>query len=278
MRRYFAILFLMVIPFPTMAQEFVFELIIKDTIGNADTVMLGYDLSATDSIDTFWEEQNILGSPYKAVLDVRASNHEWLSWNNQSPFETKKQIVGKNCPFSWADLALIEVDIKSITWPVKACWNKALFNASCDSGSVLTSVSPGGWWDTGGERFALSQYDSVILNQSMYRYFSGTDTLYQFWMAFGDLSLLSVGINEPTNSISEIFLFPNPAADRIKVFLPLSFGKPLKFQILTQNGAMIPVEVSSNEIDVSVFPPGIYQLTVINSKNERLYQKFTKVE
>ena len=73
-----------------------------DAVGNMDSLTLGNDITATDSVDAAFGENNIIFSPYAAGLDVRAGNL-WLQQNfgtgimgtpgifGYNFFQTKKQ-------------------------------------------------------------------------------------------------------------------------------------------------------------------------------------------
>lgn len=259
------------------AQEFSFVLFIQDNVGNIDSLTLGYDINATDTIDSFFDEVNIIGSPYKPELDMRSSNHFFGTWNDETSFESKKQFIRKNCPFSWIDLPLIEVDIKSTSWPLKVYWNKNLFNQPCDSGSVLTSVSPGGWWDTSGEIIMVADYDSAILNQSSYRYISGTDTLNEYWIAFGDESIIATGIDEITSSSHNVLLFPNPANDLLQIAIPLDFGKSASIQVVSNNGMVSNMALSGSSLDITSLPTGLYHLILSNTKGQKIFGRFERM-
>ena len=64
----------------THAQEFAFELIFEDNAGNLDTLMLGYDSLATDSVDAAFGEANVVNEPFKPGLDVRVKRWSTSAW------------------------------------------------------------------------------------------------------------------------------------------------------------------------------------------------------
>ena len=51
------------------SQEFSFEMIFMDAIGNSDTIIMGYDENATDSVDLVFNEINIVDTPLNPVFD-----------------------------------------------------------------------------------------------------------------------------------------------------------------------------------------------------------------
>jgi hypothetical protein len=78
-----------------------FQMKFVDAAGNADSITLGYDITATDTLDSFFGETNIVSVAYKSGLDVRVGNKYYPSSPGQSPFQCKKQILFKKCPTSY---------------------------------------------------------------------------------------------------------------------------------------------------------------------------------
>jgi hypothetical protein len=64
----------MIYSFAVYGQQFSFQMFFTDAAGNKDTITLGYDLAATDSIDAAFGEINILSVTRDTVFDVRISN------------------------------------------------------------------------------------------------------------------------------------------------------------------------------------------------------------
>ncbi|MEO6303153.1 MAG: hypothetical protein ABIP51_08260, partial [Bacteroidia bacterium] len=52
------------------AQEFVSQLNFMDALGNKDSIIVGYDPLATDSLDTAFNETDIKNTPINSLLDV----------------------------------------------------------------------------------------------------------------------------------------------------------------------------------------------------------------
>ncbi len=59
------------------AQELSFSLYLEDATGARDTIVLGYDSLATDSIDASFGEINLLGQAWGSDFEVRATNFEF---------------------------------------------------------------------------------------------------------------------------------------------------------------------------------------------------------
>src|SRR5690554_936883 len=78
--------------FGQQTPEFEFELYFEDAAGNKDTITLGYDENATDSVDIAFGEANLAGQLWGEDLDVRIGDiaYSYDSWfsSNGVPFVT----------------------------------------------------------------------------------------------------------------------------------------------------------------------------------------------
>lgn len=124
-------------------QSFSFQLFFSDAQGNKDTIILGTDDLATDTIDTALGEVNIIGVPIDTGLDIRITD-EWLNRNwYQIPgtYHTKKQLIG-NCtnPILYYPIQCIDIHTKH--WPVTMTWDSSLFKDVCNNGSLVTVSIP----------------------------------------------------------------------------------------------------------------------------------------
>ena len=140
----------------SFGQEFTFQMVFCDAVGNSDTLYFGYDPTATDSVDGKFGENNIIDISYDSIFDVRISNEFAYRWYFSKPsgsFHLKKQIVSKNCPGYATPIA---IDIKCKYWPVTATWDSTIWKENCRAGSLITGMPRGYWWDVGfDDAFAL---------------------------------------------------------------------------------------------------------------------------
>jgi hypothetical protein len=226
MKKILLISFVIGFVFNCNAQQFSCKMKFVDAVGHIDSLILGYDATATDSIDPAFGETNIITTPFTSGIDVRAGN-VWFVQNHTTfsgkiPFETKKQILPNNCGTGtfWSVGPIAEINVVSTSFPIKAYWDKSLFNDSCRYGSVFTDMNPGCWWDCGGFRTILSSIDSTVFNRSQYFYLKGADTVFVYWAAFSDSSLLKLGIENKENVASSLRVFPNPAMNHLSVEFP----------------------------------------------------------
>jgi hypothetical protein len=133
------IFFLFFLPMITSAQEFSFELYFEDALGNRDTLVLGYDPLATDSIDVAFGEENIIAQPWDSVLDVRIGNKTYSenTWLTENTYLSKKQIISSFCENSIIS-SRISIQFYAKNYPIKFKWDKTQFeNDTCRFFSVF---------------------------------------------------------------------------------------------------------------------------------------------
>jgi len=269
------ILTLLVLP-RGYSQEFSFELYFEDALGNRDTVLLGYDVFASDIIDIPFNEVDIIGQPWNSNLDVRITN-EWSNrffQNIPGTQHSKIQIIEKLC---LTNFTTIGIDIRTNNWPVTASWDSSSFNTSCLNGSVLTSQIPGTWWDVMSPsdllRVPLNSSNSISFSsnndiQSDYSFVSNGDSISHFFVQFSDSTLLTASINE-FDLNEKIILYPNPSSE----FLSIEFKMlqpDTKVEILNLNGRHLfekKITTKITTIDVSTFSKGIY-IVQVSKHNE----------
>ncbi|MBN1415086.1 MAG: T9SS type A sorting domain-containing protein [Bacteroidales bacterium] len=273
------------------SQEFSFTMTFCDAVGNTDTLTIGYDTTATDSLDSEFGEINIIDIELDSVFDIRVTNEwkirAWIGYQYKSKYHLKKQIVNKNCD-TWADP--VSIDIKCSHWPVTAKWDSNLFIGDpCREGSVFTSLNPGCWWDVCGKSSLyyciFSEQTKVTFSSNADEYFypgdfgqdsyinSDHDTISVFWVAIGTNAIWSY-IDKDTYD-NYMVLYPNPSHDYIRIDFKNSVNiKSIEVYNLT--GRKQDVAVRDNEIDISKLINGFYYVRIINNENRILVRKFIK--
>lgn len=264
------------------AQQFEFQMKFVDAVGNTDSIKVGYDQAATDSLDISFGEMNIASAPYSSGLDIRIGNEIMQSsFSNfgEIIFETKKQILPDVCGTLnfWSESPIAEIHILSNHFPIKATWNKVLFNDSCRNGSVFTSVHPGGWWDVGGFREVLKTEDSITFYPNKYYYHGGADTVNAYWIAFYDSTILIQGINQLSENKNAFKVFPNPASDIITIEVHNPIREINQVSIYNSIGKLILSANQLTNINVSDLPQGLYFIRIINRKEISSTAKFQKL-
>ena len=267
-------------------QDFSFKLIFQDAIGNSDTLILGYDANATDSIDIEYDETNIISTKLDSVFDVRITN-EWSRRNSNGSFNLKKQIIKTNCD-SWP--TPICIDIKCKNWPVTILWDSSFFNNSCRNGSVFTSIPPGGWWDIMSPsdlyRVALKFQSQVTFSANYDEYLhenyayinNNLDTISVFWFAFANSSILEdQGFDYINKNTFEngVFLYPNPTFAKIKITNDL-VSEIKHIKIFDLSGKSLGFRIESDIIDLSGLQSGIYFISIKFKDDSLITRKIVK--
>lgn len=269
------------------AQKVSFTMNFEDAKGNTDSLIIGYDPNATDTVDTAFGETNLYGNPWDPIFEVRLSGRRFF----QSPFNTgdnlhlKKQIFSVPC--DRGDLSR-GVLIKAKYWPVKVRWNKALFQDTCLMQSYFGSV----YFDidvfVGGIRnlrFRLMKDSSYFVftpnynvggNPFIYTGFINEkgDTISNFWL------YLSNHLYTPISSListNQFIIYPNPVTNVLHVsFISNSNLKIKTISILDINGKEI-IKTSSPQIDVRNLIKGIYIIKIATPSNQAGIAKFIKL-
>ncbi|HMG15543.1 MAG TPA: T9SS type A sorting domain-containing protein [Saprospiraceae bacterium] len=276
---------------PTFAQQFSFQMYFSDAIGDKDTITLGYDLLATEGIDTAFGEENIISIPPKTSLDVRITNEWYNRYFNKLPgtIHLKKQIVFYNCiMFPWPSKQAIDINTKH--WPVIVSWDSTLFNDSCRNGSVFTSINPGGWWDTGSPSNLylreLALFDNATFSSNVqgqlnegYGYKNSYgDTIPFFWQAFGDSNLLKSAVEQFPDINNSINVFPNPSNDFISISFDAFFGQIKQVELYNSIGQLVLSPKAEDQIDITTLRSGFYFIKLITDKGFKAIAKVIKLE
>lgn len=242
-----------------------------------DTITIGYDANATDTLDAQFGEVNIYSTPRDTGIDVRIGN----IWNRQniqefslqSPFQTKKQIVPNRCGTNTA--SIIELNIVSNKWPVGVNWTKKEFLDSCRNGTSLTNMHPLHWWNGIGFREVLSVWDWHPIYPNQWFYVDGADTVYTYWIGVGDSESVTYLIRDLNPDVTQMRLFPNPANTLFKVELPSDFKLRL-LEVYSLEGTKV-LEHFSEQVEVSHLLKGVYTVVLHSEDKRRVTTKLVKL-
>ncbi|MBP6334668.1 MAG: T9SS type A sorting domain-containing protein [Bacteroidia bacterium] len=268
----------------SQAQQFSFQMNFVDAIGNKDSIVLGYDALATDSLDPFFGELNIISVPFNTGLDVRISDE----YNRRTLFaapgtyHTKKQIVKANCQST----TISTIDIVTDHWPVTATWNNNLFSDACSEGSLFTSVHPGGWWDTWSPS-NLWRQDLYFENSAtfttnasefgIYYYNNNSgDTIPVFWQVFADTTMLINSVRK-VEEMQKVEIFPNPSHSKIDIRVPSRFGTVVRTEIFSSTGRLVMSTSDEGSIRLENFESGLYFILLTNLTGDHLSTRLIKI-
>jgi hypothetical protein len=259
------------------SQEFSFNMIFEDAMGNSDTLIFGYDPEATLGIDPQFGEVNIHGLPIDTAFDVRVSDElEPMidTINVYDTFSLKKQIIRTDCDKFPTP---IRVNIRCKYWPVTANWDSTLFNTDCLEGSVLTSVHPGGWWDVGSAsdlwRILLTSESQVTFTSNIHDS-DKQDSISVFWVAMADQRHLLTSTQSKDNE-NVIGIFPNPTIDEVH-FKGDNIYLIKNVEVFDLLGAKKEVSYQNNILNVSHLEIGMYFIRVIMSDGSTITKNIFK--
>lgn len=256
----------MLIALISNAQEFSFNLYLEDGQGNRDTLVFGYDSTATDSIDVNFDEIDILGQPWDSVFEARTVNVENLNFPYEfNPrYQSKKQIIyyKHNSPYStnFAFSNHIGVLVKSINEPISITWDSALFADSCIVSSAVFLYH----YVCGGPQWA-SDVDSLVLDRNYIYpnyYIENQDTLWFFSFAFRSYNTIDINNIAQTKNILDVY--PNPTKDKLVINIPNEYR--------IRNSQIIIYNSVGNEVEIIIVPNNTEYINLnINSLSSGIY-------
>lgn len=231
--KYFQFIFLLFIYAMSYSQEFQSTIWLEDINGRMDSVTIGYDPSASESIDGTFGALDITNQPW-AAFEIRASqidvteiiNGEDISnprsISDLSRYQTKTEIIPKNCS------SLIEVSnqagyvpfitlfIASDAYPIKIKWNQTDFENDCLSKSVISDWPISTWWD-------IPCCSNLEINETLFSETNEITIHHQIGMQVVNENLdtlimlnisLKDGLETSTKKIedeSDFTIYPNPS-------------------------------------------------------------------
>lgn len=239
----------------SLTPEFEFELYFEDAAGNKDTLIIGYDENATDSIDTSFGEINLINQPWSS------DNFEvFITDRGITPtIKTKKQIVNPPCTNDWQNWTYRSLffSIKNAEFPIQLSLNTNLLENHCLNGSFLAVDDDPRWW-------AYSfLHQSAVLEEPNYlnQYQDPTDdkTISYYWLILADSSQQSyiLSIDDFDNN-PNLKVFPNPFDDEFTITSEYSVSN---IQLSNLQGEAIQYERNGNTIVPLNISRGLYFLS-----------------
>lgn len=292
--------------------EFEFQLYFEDAAGNKDTVTLGYDALATDSIDAAFGEVNILNQPWGNGLDVRIGNLTYMTmpqaggpcynywpivWDNpNNSFLTKKQILSNSyCYNNEHRSDTISIQFTTNNLPIKITWDEDIFTDICNR---LTAFYGGQLWSssdlTNGRGLAGLGNIGIRVEREL-----GTDTLNVAYMS----KLFPIPTNilgadtiaflqfvferSATSSISEVFaesfhLYPNPFNDYLILQnISEQISQNIQVELYTLNGQLILRKTVLDDlmpINTENLERGLYYLKIFHTNSNQFINSFLLIK
>jgi len=238
----------------------------RDAVNHRDTLVYGYDVSATDNVDMAFNETNLKGKPFHSEFEVRSTNQYEFAFHGLSLL-LKTQIEKKKCTAPVAPY-ISAILIKCKKYPLKIYWEKHAFNTSCLNYSLLTDWNPGGWFDAaeGGEQgpFFLKDLDSITLNHVgkndvvISNDISAADTVRLLYFALSSQTNYGQIVGIEGTPFENVSFFPNPVNDILNI--SAINGLDLEYANIYDAFGICRITSELNHIRVSSLPDGIYFL------------------
>ncbi|MEM9823618.1 MAG: T9SS type A sorting domain-containing protein [Bacteroidota bacterium] len=291
MKIYFPLLcFLLLFFDASHAQEFLTTFCVEDASGKIDSVQVGYDIDATEFIDAQFGEQDLIALPFDNNFEVRLAQiniddydqtyHQLSTTPSLVNYTSKIDILSRDCE-EW-NFTNVNNGLKPITallirnsdLPVTIKWDSAIFEADCQSQSLLTDWHPGGWFDVG----APVTIPPVTLREEAAVEVT-TPTWLQLVDHFNDtLSMVFIRIDSDltssiaTTPLQEVRVYPNPVRDQLMI-RGLE-NEPFTVQVFNRFGQYIAHE-NRNTVDTRHWKEGLYILR-IEAEGHSLIRKIVK--
>lgn len=253
--------------------EFSFVLYVTDALGNRDSVILGYDATATDTADALFGDSNIANTAIDSVLDLRLTDYY-----NPLDYQSENAIFKYSCDSTFDrndGRGLAYLLLRAKNYPITFSWNIQQFlgsNNACHRGSVIAAsridmqyanlnipsmfnciLSYSGSYYTNYLPLNID-YTTTMLNHGR------IDTV--FLMPFGFLdTFIQVGIQE-SRIAESLAVYPNPAKSYADVVVPTTAGEIAAVLVFDVQGQQIslPYSVAGERIsfDTSELAAGFY--------------------
>jgi len=269
-----------------IGQEFITTIYIENSIGEKDSVQIGYDPLATIGVDTVFGEIDITSNQFSGSLEARVGqinlNDFDCGENNliDNPqfisYLSKIDITPSNCE-GWVNfIPFTTLLVNNKNFPLKITWSHQAFQNDCLDGSFISDWHPGLWFDAscGGEvlpQVYMKEFGDTIVSArtGIYLVDNFLDTLSMFHITLAPQSLLN---NVKEDELSQINLFPNPTSGIVNIE---SLGA-LKINVFDHSGRLIVR--SEDEIGLTDKPNGIYIIQLTDKNGNRVIKKVVKYD
>lgn len=276
-----------------IAPRFQMTLYFHDAIGHQDSVVVGYDETASFNILNPQFGEQAITTPFDSVFEVRATHADDNTYiTSKKIIENYELGIGDTCGAS----AGVNVFIRCKYPPVTIYYDTALVNSSfCHRNMILSPdwlifLLPY-WWDA-REYYCMSHTDKVV--SDLYRspgdgsWLShpfevegqGVDSIPGFFWIVKYIGICQnqVATQSPVSIASGLSLSPNPTDDRVSLRWPAPFTGRVWVQGIA-GGQLLEQSiegVSVTELSLGRWPVGMYLLTTLDKAGRRETRKVTR--
>ena len=268
-------------------QEFSFQMFLEDATGQKDTLVFGYDATATDSIDASFGENDISNEPFSDSFEARIIRFDYyennfdLFMSGSASFHTKKQIKAKAC--SEEEFPLVStVHLSNAQYPVRVSWESNLFENACLEQSLITDWHPGGWFDAvfGGEQGPLYMinHDTVEFSETTHKFISeSNDTTGVLFFTMASVNNIISSIPD-AETIEWFDVYPNPTSGLVYIESMKSEKEINHIALYNLAGKKRNIRRNNNALNLEALPEGIYFIVVEFDDGITLRKRILKQE
>jgi hypothetical protein len=280
--------------------EFSFKLYFETAGGSKDTIELGYDGSATNSVDTSFGEVEY-DSPVsidKFRVFINAAHNQ--DCHGYKSF-LRKQILHKNMIMDWGDIQLnfstdgVAMLFPKDSLPVTIKWDKELFNNfQHDYSAIVNRLTESTWWESvyyddcwdddtntvvmySGTctdfKLKLKERDQVMMASTQeYLCLNKQDTFALFGIAFINNSFWERLKNESLSISSSLSIHPNPVSDIC--YIKNENGKDVKkVQVYDMSGkSVLSFDGNITQFPCSTLKKGVYAVLIETEDGRKSYK------
>ena len=265
------------------AQQFTFDVYLEDAVGNRDTITLGYDATASDTINPQYGEVNIVNQAWDSVFEVRLSEFDYINYSGSTynpSFQSKKKIIKfiPQIPCIYSS-GPIFIAVKNKYRPFHFTWDSTLFQDTVRMSSGFQFyhyVCPGPVWASSTD--SLMYEDPFNYCEQCHIQQNG-DTIWLIGFTFSYFN--TIGLQDPNSKDIVIKAYPNPVKD-VVTFDMENINQESELIIYNSLGQLVKEVQIDNakqdyKISISDYKSGIYyyQITLLNSQ-KKYSGKFVK--
>lgn len=275
------------------AQQFSTQFYFTDTLGNQDTVTVGFDPVATRGVDAAFGEVDMKEVPFGEQLEVRVGHVNDANFgcfpgfsfienidSDQSDIivrNGKKEFSGLRCNngvLEYINAGRMTFFVKNSALPMRMNWDTLAFTNTCLNQTFITDWHPNLWFDVtcGNDSLFFFKLNEIT------ELWIGQPTNIQIVDRSGDtLSMVHIGwdgdftSSTKSQALPTFQTFPNPAQDQLTIQLPDPKSRPWK--LLNINGAIVKtgtINSATEQINLEDLTDGIYFLQVASFKAKRI--------
>ena len=277
MKKLYFILFVLFSAVSLQAQQFTFDVYFEDAVGNRDTITLGYDATASDTINPQYGEINIVNQTWDSVFEVRLSEFDYINYSGATynpSFQSKKKIMNfiPQIPCIYSSSPVF-IAVKNKYRPFHFTWDSTLFQDTVRMSSGFQFyhyVCPGPIWASSTD--SLMYEDPFNYCEHCHIEQNG-DTIWLIGFTFSYYN--TIGFQTPNSEGLVVKSYPNPVKD-IVTFDMVNINQEAELIIYNSLGQLtkrINIVDSQNQIKINISDliSGIYYYQLIGKDKSLLY-------